>query len=331
MGNCVRSAKRYRLAGSGRIPNQPLPPTRIAPDDEIMSPAVRPIAPADRRFLTGLIGAPIAHSASPAMHERAAEALGAHCHYQLIEVEGAAREELRLLLDGVRRLGFAGVNITFPYKEAVVSLLDELSPGARAIGAVNTVVVRDGRLIGYNTDTTGFARAITELVRDPAQSRVAVIGAGGVGKAIAFALAATGVSEIRIFDTDRAKTEQLAAQLKSHGEARPAGSVEDAMRGATGVVNGSPVGMLPNRGTPIPDVLLHKDVWVADAVYTPLWTPLLNAAKAKGAEVMTGRELAVYQAADAFELFTGLKPSAVEMGNAFDAVMARRYAKVNAA
>ena len=101
--------------------------------------------------------------------------------------------------------------------------------------------------------------------------------------------------------------------------------------GATGVVNGSPVGMLPNRSTPVPDTLLHKGVWVADAVYTPLWTPLLNAAKAKGAEVMTGRELAIYQAADAFELFTGLKPSAVEMGNAFDAVMARRYAKVNAA
>src|SRR5439155_468240 len=101
-------------------------------------------------------GAPLAHSASPAMHERAAEALGAHCHYQLIEVAGAGREELRLLLDGVRRLGLAGVNVTFPYKEAVVSLLDELSPGAQAIGAVNTVVVREGRLIGYNTDTTGF-------------------------------------------------------------------------------------------------------------------------------------------------------------------------------
>jgi shikimate dehydrogenase len=331
MGNCVRLAKRYRLAGSGRIPNRSLPPTRIEPDNEIMSPAARPLAPADRRFLTGLIGAPIAHSASPAMHERAAEALGAHCHYQLIEVAGADRVGLRLLLDGVRRLGFAGVNVTFPYKEAVVSLLDELSPGARAIGAVNTVVVKDERLIGYNTDTTGFGRAVSELVRDPAQSRIAVIGAGGVGRAIAFALVATGVSEIRIFDTDRAKAEQLAVQLKSLGEARPAGSVEDAMRGATGVVNGSPVGMLPNRGTPVPDALLHKDVWVADAVYTPLWTPLLNAAKAKGAEVMTGRELAIYQAADAFELFTGLKPSAVEMGNAFDAVMARRYAKVSAA
>jgi shikimate dehydrogenase len=265
------------------------------------------------------------------MHERAAKALGAHCHYQLIEVAGAGREELRLLLDGVRRLSFAGVNVTFPYKEAVVSLLDELSPGAQAIGAVNTIVVRDGRLIGHNTDTTGFARAITELVRDPAQSIVAVIGAGGVGKAITFALAGIGVAEIRIFDTDRAKATQLAGQIGKPGKTSVAGSVEDAMHGATGVVNGSPVGMLPNRGTPVPDALLHQDIWVADAVYTPLWTPLLNAAKAKGAEVMTGRELAIYQAADAFELFTGLKPSAVEMGNAFDAVMARRYAKVNAA
>ena len=296
-----------------------------------MSPAARPIAPADRRFLTGLIGSPIANSASPAMHERAAETLGAHCHYQLIEVAGAGREELQRLLDGVRRLGFAGVNVTFPYKEAVVPLLDELSPGAQAIGAVNTVVVRDGRLVGYNTDTTGFTRAIAELVRDPAQSIVALIGAGGVGKAIAFALAGLGVAEIRIFDTDSAKARYLASQLDSHGRTSVADSVEDAMRGVTGVVNGSPVGMLPNRGTPVPDALLHKGLWVADAVYTPLWTPLLNAAKAIGADVMTGRELAIYQAADAFELFTGLKPSAVEMGNAFDAVMARRYAKVNAA
>src|SRR5947199_7114458 len=133
MGNCVRSANRYRLGGSGRIPNRPLPLTRIAPDDEIMSPAARPPAPADRRFLTGLIGAPIKNSASPAMHERAAEALGMRCHYQLIEVASAGADELRLLLEGVRRLGFSGVNVTFPYKEAVVPLLDELSPDSAAI------------------------------------------------------------------------------------------------------------------------------------------------------------------------------------------------------
>ena len=110
----------------------------------------------DRRILTGLLGAPIAHSASPAMHERAAEALGLRCHYQLIEIAGAGREQLKVLLEGVRQLGFAGINVTFPYKEAVVELLDELSPGAARIGAVNTVVVRDDRLIGHNTDTTGF-------------------------------------------------------------------------------------------------------------------------------------------------------------------------------
>jgi shikimate dehydrogenase len=107
------------------------------------------------RVLTGLLGAPIAQSAAPAMHERAAEALGLKCHYQLIEIAGARREELKTLLEGVRRLGFAGINVTFPYKESVLGLLDELSPEAAEIGAVNTIIVRKGRLIGYNTDTSG--------------------------------------------------------------------------------------------------------------------------------------------------------------------------------
>src|SRR5947207_9549947 len=153
-----------------------------------------------KTFLTGLIGAPIAHSASPAMHEQAAHDLGVRCHYQLIEVAGADSEELRVLLNGVRRLGFAGVNVTFPYKEAIVGLLDELSPDAAAMEAVNTVVVRDSRLIGYNTDTTGFARAAADMAPYLRQGSVAVIGAGGVGKAIAFALVNFGIVELRIFD-----------------------------------------------------------------------------------------------------------------------------------
>src|SRR6266849_11214974 len=139
-----------------------------------------PPAPS-RRILSGLLGAPIAQSAAPAMHERAAEALGLRCHYHLIEIAGCGPEELKLLLEGVRRLGFAGINVTFPYKEAVLDLLDELSPGAALIGAVNTIVVRDGRLIGHNTDTTGFTRAITHLVTATAHRPVALIGAGGVG------------------------------------------------------------------------------------------------------------------------------------------------------
>jgi shikimate dehydrogenase len=279
----------------------------------------------DPKFLTGLIGAPIAQSASPAMHEQAGDALDIRCHYHLIEIAGAGQAELRALLDGIRRIGFAGVNVTFPYKEAVIPLLDELSAAAREIGAVNTVVVRDGRLVGHNTDATGFERAIAGLVRSSGHSAVALIGAGGVGKAIAHALAALGIVELSIFDTDRAKAEQIAAQLRGRQATRIAESVEDALRGVVGVVNGTPIGMLPDRGTPVPDALLRRDMWVADAVYTPLWTPLLTAAKAKGAAIMTGRELAIHQAADAFELFTGLKPSMAELGNAFDGVMAKRY------
>lgn len=277
------------------------------------------------KFLTGLIGAPIAQSASPAMHERAADALGVRCHYQLIEVAGLDRAGLRALLDGVKSFGFAGVNVTFPYKEAVVPLLDGLSGSARVIGAVNTVVVRDGSLIGYNTDATGFERAVARLVAASHRGPVALIGAGGVGKAIAFALASLGVTGLAIFDSDRAKAAQLAAQLQGRLAARDGTDVEDVLKDAVGVINATPIGMLPDRGSPIPDALLHRDLWVADAVYTPLWTPLLLAAKAKGCELMTGRELAIHQAADAFELFTGLKPSISALGKAFDAVMARRY------
>ncbi|MFB6446605.1 shikimate dehydrogenase [Bradyrhizobium tunisiense] len=285
---------------------------------------------ASQKLLTGLIGAPIAHSASPAMHERAAEALGLRGHYQLIEVAGADAAGLRMMLEGVRRLGFAGVNITYPYKEAVVPLLDALAPGAAAMGAVNTVVVRDGRLTGHNTDTTGFARAVAPLLAASANA-VAVIGAGGVGKAIAFALASLGVTDIRIVDSEPARAEKLVSLLAPRGGARAAASVEDALDGATGLVNGTPVGMLPNRDTPVPAALLRADLWVADAVYSPLITPLLAAAREKGARTMTGRELAIYQAADAFELFTGLAPSTEVMGEAFDAVMAARSAAYQAA
>ncbi|MEY9748961.1 shikimate dehydrogenase [Bradyrhizobium japonicum] len=284
---------------------------------------------ASKKLLTGLIGAPIAHSASPAMHERAAEALGLRGHYQLIEVAGADAAGLRMMLEGVRRLGFAGVNVTYPYKEAVVPLLDELAPGAAAMGAVNTVVAKDGRLIGHNTDTTGFARAVAPLA--PSGNAVAVIGTGGVGKAIAFALASLKVSGLRIFDSETARAEKLASLLARHGGATVAKSVEDALDGATGLVNGTPVGMLPNRGMPVPATLLHEKMWVADAVYSPLITPLLAAAQAKGARIMTGRELAIYQAADAFELFTGLAPSTEVMGEAFDEVMAARSAAYHAA
>lgn len=282
-------------------------------------------------LLLGLIGAPITHSASPAMHEAAAAELGIRAYYHLIEARGADRADLRLMLEGVRRLGFAGINVTFPYKEAAVPLLDQLSPAAAAIGAVNTIVVRKRALVGYNTDASGFARALDEL-GEPALTRpVALIGAGGVGRAIAFALAEKSVTEIRIFDRNRAKVASLAQALAARAKVRPAESVEEALLDAGGLINGTPVGMLPNRESPVPLRLLRDNLWVAEAVYSPLITPLLEGARAVGARVMTGRELAIFQALDAFELFSGARASRQSMSAAFDAVMERRAAKPQAA
>ncbi len=284
-----------------------------------------------RRVLLGLVGAPIKSSASPAMHEAAGDALAIRCHYQLIEIAGAGRAELERLLYGIRRLGFSGVNVTYPYKEAVIGLLDDLSPGARSVGAVNTIVVREGRLVGHNTDATGFRRAVRPFVESSGRGAVALIGAGGVGKAIAFALAELSVADIRVFDTDPAKAAALAALIGTKAKVTPCASPAQAIGGAVGLVNGTPVGMAPNRDTPAPAELLHAGLFVADAVYSPLWTPLLLSARATGARIMTGRDLAVHQAADAFELFTGASPSIDVMGAAFDAVMKARERTAHAA
>lgn len=277
-----------------------------------------------QRILLGLIGAPIAHSASPAMHEAAAAALDLDARYHLIEVAGADKKRLRAMLEGVRALSFAGVNITYPYKEAVVPLLDDLSPQAAAMRAVNTVVVKDGRLIGHNTDATGFRRLVAEQQLPIDKDPTVLIGAGGVGRAMGFALADAGAAEIRIIDIDPAKARKLARDLPAGARATAFATVEQAMEGATGVVNGTPVGMSPNKDTPVPAHLIRPHHWVADAVYSPLWTPLLKAAHARGARVATGRELAIAQAIDAFQLFTGLEPSPIALSAAFDRVIAAR-------
>ena len=275
-------------------------------------------------LLLGLIGSPIMSSAAPAMHEAAAEALGLRAQYRLIDIAGADQAKLKAMLEGVRLLGFSGVNVTFPYKEAVIPLLDALAPGAAAIGTANTVVVRDGKLTGHNTDATGFAAAFKAVLGSPGEAPVALIGAGGVGRAIGFALAELGARTLRIVDRESDKASALAARLAGRITTQVCGDVAEALDGAGGVINGTPIGMLPNRDSPVPVDLLHAGLFVADAVYTPLWTPLLQAARAKGCRVMTGRELCIYQAADAFRLFTGLDASRERIGAAFDAVIAKR-------
>jgi shikimate dehydrogenase len=275
-------------------------------------------------LLLGLIGSPIGSSAAPFMHEAAAGAAGLRAQYRLIDIPGADQSKLRILMEGVRLLGFSGVNVTFPYKEAVVPLLDSLSGAAAAIEAVNTVVVQDGKLIGHNTDATGFARAFSHVLGPPGDAPVLLVGAGGVGRAIAFAMAELGVRELRLVDTAAEKAAALAERQHGRISVRVFADVSEALHGAGGIINATPVGMLPDRGNPVPPELIHETMWVADAVYTPLFTPLLQAARARGARVMTGRELCIHQAVDAFRLFTGREPSHESIASAFDAVMARR-------
>jgi shikimate dehydrogenase len=277
-----------------------------------------------KSFLVGLIGAPIAHSASPAMHEAAGRALGFRYAYHLIEVAGADQTSLRIMLEGVRALKFAGVNVTFPYKIDVLPLLDELAPSAAQVGAVNTVAVRDERLVGFNTDCSGFARGCRRAIGDVEGQIVALIGAGGVGKAIGVALADSRVARINIVDREAPKAQELAEALGQRCAVSACSSVDEALAGAHGLVNATAVGMLPSRESPVAFDLLRANLWVADAVYQPLWTPLLLAAREKGARLMTGRELAIDQAVDAFEIFTGIEPPHAPMEEAFERVIAAR-------
>jgi shikimate dehydrogenase len=294
-------------------------------DEAVRAALEKDITPKTARpLLLGLIGSPIISSAAPAMHEAAAEALGLRAQYRLIDIAGADEAKLRAMLEGVRLLGFSGVNVTFPYKEAIIPLLDALAPGAAAIGAANTIVVCDGKLTGHNTDATGFASAFKAVLGDPGDAPVALIGAGGVGRAIGFALAELGARSLRVVDSEAGKAHALAARLADRIKTQVYGDIAEALDGAGGVINGTPIGMLPNRDNPVPAELLHAGLWVADAVYTPLWTPLLQAARAEGCRLMTGRELCIHQAADAFRLFTGLEASRERIGAAFDAVIAKR-------
>src|SRR5437899_2310086 len=235
----------------------------ISVADERRDASAMPAQP----LLLGLIGSPIKSSAAPAMHEAAAEALGLRAQYRLIDIAGADTGMLRAMLEGVRLLGFSGVNVTFPYKEAIIPLLDALAPGAAAIGTANTVVAHDGKLTGHNTDATGFASAFRAVLGSPGEAPVALIGAGGVGRAIAFAMTEIGARSIRLFDSETSKAQALATRLSDRLNVRVCADVVDALQGAGGVINGTPIGMLPNRGSPVPAQLLHKDMYVADAVY----------------------------------------------------------------
>ena len=276
-----------------------------------------------RSFMLGLVGAGIAGSLTPAMQEREGQENGLALGYRLIDTEvlGLGTDDLPLLLDWAERLGFDGLNVTHPFKRAISPLLDELSEDAADLGAVNTVVLRDGRRVGHNTDWTGynnaFRAALPEAVADPA----VLVGAGGAGVAVGYGLLEQGAEHVAVFDEDRERAEACVVRLaKRYGDDRTAtaGDLESALADAGGVVNATPVGMQGHPGTAVPAHLLRPDLWVSDVVYFPLETELIALARARGCRVLPGSGMAVHQAVGAFELFTGRTPDAARMSRHFE-------------
>ena len=275
-----------------------------------------------RKLLIGLIGAGIQHSLSPAMHEREAREQGLRLHYQLIDLDRSAdgAEALPRLIDAARTMGFTGLNITYPCKQAVIPLLDALSDEAAAMGAVNTVVFDDGRAVGHNTDGSGWAWGFRRTLPAADLSRVVLLGAGGAGSAIAHAVLRLGAQRLTLVDADAARSIALADELNSrYGGSRAHGGlgVEAALADATGLIHATPTGMAKLPGLPLPQRLLRSGLWVSEIVYFPLETPLLSAARAAGCAVCDGGTMAVGQAVGAFRLFTGLEPDAERMRRHF--------------
>jgi shikimate dehydrogenase len=287
-----------------------------------------------RRVLVGLVGTNILHSLSPALHEDLFSAAGIRGHYHLMDLDHLPGRRLEALFGAIKAVGFDGINVTFPFKQAIMPLLDEISAGAREIGAVNTVTISgNGRTIGYNTDLAGFRRSFEQgLGRLSIEGQIAaLVGAGGAGRAVGFALMELGASKVIVYDTDTARASALVADLMlRHGAARCglADNLVDALAEAAGVVNATPVGMLGIPGNPVPATALRADHWVADIIYTPMETLLIKAARAKGARVLTGGGMCVHQAAEAFRQFTGLTPDIARMHRTFATALAARDAAI---
>jgi len=269
-------------------------------------------------FLVGLIGAGIQASRTPAMHEREGAEQGLLYPYKLIDIEKLAlgADALPDLLTAAERMGFTGLNITYPCKQSVIPLLTNLSDDARALGAVNTVVLPDGKRIGHNTDWWGFAESFRRGFPDVKRDRVVQLGAGGAGAAVAHAALTLGVKLLTLFDLDASRSKRLAADLAARfgeGRATPGADLGGAMAEADGLIHATPTGMAKHPGLPLTAKFLRPGLWVAEIVYFPLETELLRTAQGIGCRTLNGGGMAVFQAAEAFRLFTGIAPDADRM------------------
>lgn len=283
------------------------------------------------KMLLGLIGSGIGQSMTPAMHEAEGAAQGLRLHYQLIDLDatGATVADLPQLVQSMRTIGFRGFNVTYPCKQAILALLDDLSDAARAMGAVNTVVNDAGRLVGHNTDGAGWSWGFQRALPHADLARVVLLGGGGAGSAIADAALRLGVRQLVIVDVDGPRTAALADKLNAqHGGARVSASTDiaAALTSATGLIHATPTGMAKLPGLPLPASLLAPSMWVSEIVYFPLETALLQAARARGCPTSDGGGMAVGQAIGAFALFTGRAADPARVDAHFRGMVARRQA-----
>jgi shikimate dehydrogenase len=256
-----------------------------------------------------VVGYPIEHSISPAMQQAALDSRGIQAVYERREV---TPPDLPAFVSALRAGEWMGVNVTIPHKESVIPLLDDLSPEALAIGAVNTVVVEGGKLSGHNTDSAGFLESLRgEGGYDPRGQRIALLGAGGAARAVLWALSSSRATRVRLFNRDRARAEALALAARSWaGESEllvepwTAESLARSLPECSLVVNATPVGMGLEE-TPLPGELIPSGALVMDLIYNPRPTRLLEEAASRGARTLDGLPMLVYQGAAAFRLWTG--------------------------
>jgi shikimate dehydrogenase len=278
-------------------------------------------------FVLGLVGVGIGASLTPAMQVREGREAGLALSYRLIDAGrlGLGVDDLPDVITWAEHLGFDGLNITHPFKQAVVPLLDELSQDAADLGAVNTVLFRDGRRFGRNTDWSGYGRAFRSVLPDAVHDRTVLVGAGGAGVAVGYGLLAQGAEHVAVLDTDVERADACVVRLaKRFGDGRVS-VVDDlgrALGGSRGLVNATPVGMRGHPGMPVPHDLVHDGLWVSDVVYFPLETELTTLARQRGCRVIPGGGMAVQQAVGAFEYFTGRPADAERMTRHFEELTA---------
>ena len=267
----------------------------------------------------GIIGWPVEHSVSPAMHNAAFEALGLGWRY---ECWPTPPEQLAARIASLREPGIVGANVTVPHKEAVIPYLDEITEDARVMGAVNTIVVRDERLMGHNTDWRGFLTSLREAGFDPQGRRCAVIGAGGAARAVVYALAQAG-AEVAIYNRTVERARHLVRDLGAHLstavlEAHGLDELATVGEETALLVNATSLGMWPQvEGCPWPETRpLPPHLVVCDLVYNPLETRLLARAREAGCTTVDGLGMLVWQGAEAFRLWTGEEPPVEQMREA---------------